>query len=312
MILPCPENPQSWNRRPITWMLVFLNIAVFLIFFADAPVSPTMDLVKDKNLETAGRAFLQMIPAQSEDVRRKTPDWVFEVSASRSVDLQLIGYYAIRQNFFLDGVGRFPFHGDEIALGDLRKAVAVFQDKFPEDRLHRFGLSPSRDRSFAWLTYQFSHIGFLHLASNLVFLVFIGWAIEGLFGGTVLLILYLMGGFAGGAFFLGLFPGSYIPMVGASGSVSALIAFYALAEPKWRIRYYYLLFPAPGLNGFIYLPTLLILPLYLLADATGLIASPDGLMTGVAYSAHLGGAAFGAIAALLVRGLSLVKMKRAS
>ncbi|MBX3039934.1 MAG: rhomboid family intramembrane serine protease [Bdellovibrionaceae bacterium] len=312
MILPCPENPQSWNHRPITWMLVFLNIAVFLIFFADAPASPTMDLVKEKNLETAGRAFLQMIAVSPEEVREKTPDWIFEVSTSRSVDLQLIGYYAVRQSFFLEGVSSFAFHGDEVALAELRKSVATFQDKFSEDRLHRFGLSPLRNQSFAWLTYQFSHIGFLHLASNLVFLIFIGWAIEGLFGGTVLLILYLMGGIAGGVFFLGLFPGSYIPMVGASGSVSALIAFYALAEPKWRIRYYYLLFPTPGLNGFIYLPTLLILPLYLLADATGLLASPDGLMTGVAYSAHLGGAAFGAIAALLVRGLSLVRINRTS
>lgn len=312
MILPCPENPQSWNSRPVTWMLVLLNIAVFLIFFADAPVSPTMDLVKDKNLESAGRAFLQMIPSQPEEVRKKTPDWIFEISRSQSVELQLIGYYAIRQNFFLDGVSDFPFHGDDVALKDLKKSVAAFKEKFPEDRMHRFGLSPPRNQSFAWLTYQFSHIGFIHLASNLVFLIFIGWAVEGLFGGTVLLILYLMGGIAGGLFFLGLFPGSYIPMVGASGSVSALIAFYALAEPKWRIRYYYLLFPAPGLNGFIYLPTLLILPLYLLADATGLLASPDGLMTGVAYSAHLGGAAFGAIAALVVRSLSLARINRTS
>lgn len=305
MIIPCPDHPQSYRDRPMTWMLVALNIVLFLIFFIDTPASAPLTLLKDQNLETAGRAFLQMLPNQPPDVQERTPDWVFETATSSRDDLILIGYYAIRQRFFVEDFSSANLHGDQVALNALEEALQQFRSRAGDDRLHRFGLSSGSDRSLAWLTYQFSHIGLMHLASNLVFLILIGWAIEGIFGGATLLILYVMGGISGGLLFLHLFPGGAIPMVGASGSVSALIGFYSLAETRWRIRYYYLLFPAPGLNGFIYMPAALLIPLFLLADLAGLLASPEGLMTGVAYSAHLGGALFGMGAAILNRWMSV-------
>lgn len=313
MILPCPENPRSWADRPVTWVLVLLNISIYFIFFFGAPERKLPELMKEQHLETAGRVFLQQIPTLGEAAQKDLPDWIFEASSWKKSDLQLVGYYAIRQQGFLNEVLNFQGLGDSVAIAALKQAVGKFQRELPEDRLHRFGLSPLREQSFAWLTYQFSHVGFLHLASNLVFLLFMGWAIEGLFGGLSLLLLYLVGGLAGGMAFLSLYPEGVVPMVGASGSVSALIAFYAIAEPKLRIRFYYLLFPTPGLHGFIWLPTMLILPFFLVTDLSSLLSAPKGLMTGVAYSAHLGGAAFGLTAALIIRALqhtSLFKQQK--
>jgi membrane associated rhomboid family serine protease len=305
MMLPCPENPQSWSTRPITWMLVILNVFIFLLFFADAPQSKEHALLKGANLQTAGRVFLRMLPDQPLEVQQRVPGWIFRVSSGNKDDLEMVGFYAVRQSFFAEQIARVKGIGDEVAVEKLRRDMTSFQESLPGERLHRFGLSPQRERSFAWITYQFSHVGFLHLASNMVFLIVLGWAIEGMFGGLTLLMLYVMGGIAGGFLFLGMFPHSFIPMLGASGSVSALIAFYAFAESRRCIRYYYILFPSPGLHGFIYLPALLMVPLYLLADWTGLLAAPEGLMTGVAYSAHIGGAIFGASAALTARALML-------
>jgi membrane associated rhomboid family serine protease len=120
-------------------------------------------------------------------------------------------------------------------------------------------------------------------------------------GGLGLLALYVLGGVAGGAAFLSYNGPGVIPMVGASASISALLAFYFIVETRRRVRFVYFISPFPGHNGFIYLPTLLIFPLFLLVDFTNLLSSPDGLGGGVAYSAHAGGTLFGILSGIFAR-----------
>lgn len=91
-------------------------------------------------------------------------------------------------------------------------------------------------------------------------------------------------------------------MVGASASISALMGFYVATELRTRIRYLYFVSPIPGHYGAIYLPTWLIIPMFLLVDLESLWATPEGLGGGVAYAAHLGGAFGGLLLGLVIRG----------
>jgi membrane associated rhomboid family serine protease len=229
------------------------------------------------------------------------PAWISEMRSGDVRQMDYLGSYAIRDLGFLSAIEAGFGVGDLIALEALRAHLKVFHEKLTSQPLHRFGLSSERTNSLAWLTYQFSHVGFLHLLSNMVFLFLIGLVVESAVGALGLLCLYLGGGVAGALLFLWLSPGSVIPMVGASGAVSALMAFYALFEPRKNIRYYYIIAPFQNLHGYIYLPTLLILPLFLVSDITGLISAPEGLVSGVAYGAHVGGAIFGFFWAVILR-----------
>jgi membrane associated rhomboid family serine protease len=78
------------------------------------------------------------------------------------------------------------------------------------------------------LTHMFLHGGLVHLAMNMVFLAWVGRQVEWLIGPLRLSILFLLGGIAGGLLQVFMTPGSIVPVVGASGAISAVFATYAL------------------------------------------------------------------------------------
>lgn len=122
-----------------------------------------------------------------------------------------------------------------------------------------------------------------------------GAALEISLGGFALAAIYLVGGAVGAWAFLALGHGTLAPMIGASGSLSAVMAFFAAYEKKKRVSFFYFLSPLPGYYGWIYLPTILIFPLCFLSDLAGYLSTSQEVGTGVAYAAHIGGAAFGVI-----------------
>jgi membrane associated rhomboid family serine protease len=83
------------------------------------------------------------------------------------------------------------------------------------------------------VTHQFLHGGLIHLAMNMVFLAWVGRQVEWLLGPLRLVLLFLLGGIAGGLLQVFMTPTSVVPVVGASGAISAVFATYALlfAQP---------------------------------------------------------------------------------
>ncbi len=82
-----------------------------------------------------------------------------------------------------------------------------------------------------WLTlvtHIFIHGGFTHLLMNMVFLAWVGRHCEWLIGPLRLLLLFLLGGVVGGLVQVISSPSSLVPVVGASGGVSAVFGTYAL------------------------------------------------------------------------------------
>lgn len=294
MILPQPEPLSKFHRYPLTWTLLALNVLIYFLFFAGNP-----DGFKDqKLLETeatvvTGRLYHQYLQSLTSFEQKSRAAWIFKLSPESEEQMEILGSYAIRDSDFLSQAETFQFQGDQVAIARWRDQAMSFKKFYDEDTMYNFGLNKADMNSLTWITYQFSHASLTHLFSNMLFLVVMGTAVEVMVGSFGLLLIYLLGGIAGGAAFLYYNGHGVIPMVGASASISALLAFYVVAETRRRVRYVYFISPFPGHNGFIYLPTLLIVPLFLLVDFTSLIANPEGIGSGVAYSAHVGGTLFG-------------------
>lgn len=86
------------------------------------------------------------------------------------------------------------------------------------------------------LTATLLHAGFWHLAFNLLIFVFCGRAVEGAVGPVNLIILYVAGAYAAALGHYAMGPNEIVPMVGASGAISAVIGAYAMLFGKNRVR----------------------------------------------------------------------------
>lgn len=72
------------------------------------------------------------------------------------------------------------------------------------------------------------HGGVLHIVFNVIVLLFIGRQLEGPLGSKAMAVLLLVGAYGGALAQFLADPQSAVPMIGASGAISALIAVYAL------------------------------------------------------------------------------------
>ncbi len=132
------------------------------------------------------------------------------------------------------------------------------------------------------LTATLVHGGLVHLVLNLVMLAFCGRFVEVALGRWGLALLYVVGAYAAALAQWLSEPGSFIPMVGASGAISALLGAYALLYGTRTAR-------AIGP-----IPANVVNALWLAAAWTG-VQLLIGFATGgeIAIFAHIGGFASG-------------------
>lgn len=90
------------------------------------------------------------------------------------------------------------------------------------------GLAQPVPPLLTFVTSLFLHGGLVHLAMNMVFLVWVGRQVEWVLGPLRLLLLFVAGGVAGGALQVAVSPASVAPVIGASGGISAIFATFAL------------------------------------------------------------------------------------
>lgn len=130
------------------------------------------------------------------------------------------------------------------------------------------------------LTSAFLHGGVLHLVFNMVVLLFVGRQLEAPLGTKAVAVLLVAGAYAGAAAQWIADPTSAVPMIGASGAISALIAMFALIFSRTQT-------PAIGP-----IPAHWVRALWLAAAWIGLqllIGFAGGDFGAVAIWAHVGG-----------------------
>ncbi|HKU22238.1 MAG TPA: rhomboid family intramembrane serine protease [Terriglobales bacterium] len=160
----------------------------------------------------------------------------------------------------------------------------------------QYAFVPAHPRAITYLTANFLHGGWLHLIGNMWFLWLAGFVLEDVWGRPLYTVFYLVAGAAALQFHAWTNPGSLVPTLGASGAVAALMGAFLVRFPKMKIRMAWLFaFRIIRFNA----PAYTLLPLWLLLEV--FYGAAFGGASGVAHWAHVGGFAFGAIAAVALR-----------
>jgi membrane associated rhomboid family serine protease len=149
------------------------------------------------------------------------------------------------------------------------------------------------------LSSMFMHGGWMHLIGNMWFLWIFGNNVEDAMGHLRFLVFYLLCGLAAAALQVFSQPDSGIPMVGASGAIGGVMGGYVVLYPRVRVHMMVMFgfyirtiaVPAAFMLGYWFL-------LQLLGGAVSLGRHGEG---GVAFWAHVGGFAAGALLVLVFR-----------
>lgn len=281
-----PGDVDSFIKRPtfkMSWLVLFLNLAVFLVFsleYESWPNGPFAEKLNDPRFKTVVY-----------EMYRQTLDPVEAQSDSASVDQILT--MALRDQNFEKRLAHFPFKGNDIEIADAKNILFEFFRGYHRSPQYQYGLSANDSSPWSWLTYQFVHASIVHLAGNL-FIIFLTLSyLESRVSNVWLLSVYLLSGFVGGMFFLKLEPASGLSMVGASASAFGLLGFLLVLENTKLMPWFYMIAPVKGGYGRIHLPVFFILPVLLMSEFLTLLKGTSGVSTSVAVSAHVGGAVAG-------------------
>ncbi len=167
-----------------------------------------------------------------------------------------------------------------------------------------FGLVPA---AFSWTTVftsMFLHGGFMHLASNMLYLWIFGDNVEDRVGHFRFLLFYLLCGVVAALAQTAVAPASRIPMVGASGAIAGVLGAYLVLYPHSRVL---TLLPIFIFWQIIEVPAVFLLGMWFLMQflsGVGSIAvttASGGEAGGVAFWAHVAGFVAGVVGIYVFR-----------
>jgi membrane associated rhomboid family serine protease/Zn-finger nucleic acid-binding protein len=154
----------------------------------------------------------------------------------------------------------------------------------------RFGLIPANlrgGRTGTILTHFFVHADPFHLLGNLAYFVIFGTRVEALIGPARMLAILVLATIAGGLLHAAGAPDPTIPLIGASGGISGILAAYVFLRPKSTIRmvfsYRVVRIPAAGFFAF-----------WIVMQLIGTAAQISNA-SAVSALGHIGGAAVGVV-----------------
>ena len=104
------------------------------------------------------------------------------------------------------------------------------------DAVNHWGFTPAGFSIITLFTSMFVHSGPVHLVGNMLYLWIFGDNVEDVFGRGGYIAFYLFTGLAAGLGHYIAAPGSSIPLVGASGAISAVLGAYILLFAGNKIR----------------------------------------------------------------------------
>jgi membrane associated rhomboid family serine protease len=147
------------------------------------------------------------------------------------------------------------------------------------------------------LSSMFMHAGWLHLGGNMLFLWVFGDNVEHRAGPIPYLLIYLAVGVIGSLTQILSDPTSPIPTLGASGAISGILGAYIVLFPTNRVTVFMFRFLTQ-------VPAIVAIGIWIvfqLISGFGASVVSDESGGGVAYLAHIGGFAAGALVGLVLR-----------
>lgn len=147
----------------------------------------------------------------------------------------------------------------------------------------------------AWwtlFTSMFMHGGWFHIIGNMWFMFIFGDNVEDVMGSAKFVLFYLVCGTAAAGAQILADPSSAVPMVGASGAIGGVMGAYIVMFPKAPVHmlvFFFFIFFRIAVPAFVMLGYWFFLQL-----AGGMVSFSEGT-GGVAFWAHIGGFAAGAL-----------------
>ena len=282
LLIPLRHENMRGRRWPVvTFTLIALNTLVFL--FTVGPIhdqQPERSHVRvqllvlaathpELHMSAAAEAFVDAFKKKAGDEWDKV---VLSNSAARSARTAVADE-----------------SGDVAQLQEQMNSVCQeFETQQNTDILDKYAFVPARPHLLSYVTANFLHGGWLHLIGNMWFLWLAGFILEDNWGRLLYSIFYLVAGAAALQFYAWCAPGSYIPLVGASGAVAALMGGFLVRFPRMRIEmgFYSLIF-----RHRFKAPAYALLPFWLAMEF--LYGAVSGTSSPVAHWAHVGGFLFG-------------------
>jgi membrane associated rhomboid family serine protease len=295
LIIPA-ENAINWKRPP--WVTLGLMLACLLVFlFYQGGDSRKQQQAVEQYLEYN----LQVLeaPVYEDYLQRqiqfegaegrihdlqhfqdlRAGDNTFWLAASLLMDREFYQYLQENQRLIWTPAERDRWY---------EARTSIEENYISQLSAFRLGLVPASPSLSTLISYQFLHGGWGHIIGNLIFLFLLGFTVEKALGAGRFLLAYLVCGMLSGLVFTVFSSGSFIPLVGASGSISGLMGMYVAIYGLRKIRFFY--FVGVYFNYFR-APALAILPVWVGKEVYDYWFAGA---TGIAYMAHAGGLIAGA------------------
>lgn len=224
------------------------------------------------------------------------------------VTLALIGL-SVGVWVFLQGGGFTP----ELLDGSICSLGAI-----PAEITHRLGDGPVQITGngpcvFGGLTWGalvtsvFLHGSWAHLIGNMWFLWIFGNNVEDAMGHVRFVAFYLLTGVIAALGHVAVHPTSIMPLVGASGAISAIMGAYLVLYPRARVA---TLFVFIIVFRIIPLPAFVMLGMWFAYQLLASLLTPLGVGGGVAFGAHIAGFLAGLGLIFLFKDSRLVEARR--
>lgn len=162
------------------------------------------------------------------------------------------------------------------------------------------------EQFFSFFSYMFLHGGLMHILGNLWILYVFGDNVEDWLGHKKFALYYVGWGIGAAVLHLLFNWSSQSPVVGASGAIAGVMGAYFLLYPNARVKTLIFIFI---FIQFIDLPAFVFLGLWFLMQ---LFSGTIGGASGIAWWAHIGGFAMGALTIYLMGGARLPRKRKAS
>ncbi|MBW2249882.1 MAG: rhomboid family intramembrane serine protease [Deltaproteobacteria bacterium] len=165
----------------------------------------------------------------------------------------------------------------------------IYEEKLSKVVFINYGFRPAYKSLTTSFTYMFLHGSFGHLLGNMIFLWIVGCVLELGCGRILYTGIYLVGGLLSVGLFWLIYMQSTVPLVGASGAIAGLMGTFTVLFGKKKVNIFYSL----GFYfNYVKVPAIILLPIWIGNELYQLFFSE---MSQVAYVAHIGGLAGGAI-----------------
>ena len=295
MIIVPTEKRIDWKKPPIAlFAIILINVLVFFLYQSldQHRFQTAIDNYYEYGLFEIELSSYKTYLAKSNqpriDPRRINQD---------TITMQLLSDKGFTE--FLNANGQNTIVPEDYTRWkQQRDNVNQFWSKLSSEA---FGLKPNFLNPVTIITYQFLHGSLLHLLGNMVLLLLVGFAAEAALGSIRFTAYYLISGIGSGLLFslIEVQTGSGMQsLVGASGSLSGIMAIYVVLFRSQKIEFFYWI---AIFTGYFRATALVILPIYLVKEIY-FYFSNDG--SNVAYTAHLGGFITGAVLLLLTQKVS--------